>query len=73
MENILVFRTNINSSEQCMAIEPILNALPAISEWSVDLEDREKILRVVANTQLSELDIYLMLKRVGFTCEALAD
>lgn len=41
-----VFRTSIQSREEVNKISDKMNNTPGIHEWSVDLDDWEKVLRV---------------------------
>lgn len=71
--NLLIFRTDIKSKNKVKTIKPILNNHPTISEWSVDLEDIDNVLRIEAQDDLSEKDIIHMIKKCGFYCEMLPD
>lgn len=42
----LVFSTSIRSEKDRVLAASVLNNLPGILEWSLDLEDWEKVLRV---------------------------
>lgn len=42
----LVFRTNLQTKTDVERISEAMNDLPGILDWSVDLEDWEKVLRV---------------------------
>lgn len=42
----LVFSTTIRSEKDLELAASVLNNLPGILEWSVDLEDWEKVLRI---------------------------
>ncbi len=47
MKQVLVFKTSVDSSEDVMAVEPLLNSLLNETErWSFDLEDCDRVLRV---------------------------
>ncbi|WP_155179113.1 hypothetical protein [Fulvivirga lutimaris] len=51
---------------------PFLNSHPCISEWSVDTEDLDNVLRVVS-TKLLEKDVIQLIQSKGFVCEVLPD
>lgn len=42
-----VFRTDLQSKKDVKQISETINGIPGIVEWSVDLEDWEKVLRIV--------------------------
>ena len=55
--SILIFKTTIKSKKSVRAIKPLLDAHPLISGWSVDLDDIDKVLRIVASGGLQEDEI----------------
>ena len=70
--NVLVFKTNLGSSQLIESIAPYFNSHPCISEWSVDTEDMDNVLRVVP-LSLIEKDVIQLMQSKGFICEALPD
>jgi len=68
--NILVFTTSVSEPEQVSRVSPLLTAIPAIEDWNFDLEDCDRILRVVSN-DISPRYIESVLKDAGFTCTEL--
>ena len=70
---IHVFKTDINSPKRIDAFAWVFNQHPYIDNWNVDLQDRDKVLRVEAKETLTETDIIDMIHTFGFTCEALTD
>ncbi len=69
--DILIFTTNVQKPEDISRIKPILTTNAAIKDWSFDLEDCDRILRIVANS-ISPRDIELLLQKAGFSCIELA-
>lgn len=65
--NVLVFTTSVSEPEQITEVSPLLTAVEAIEDWNFDLEDCDKILRVVANN-ISPRFIEVMLQNAGFNC-----
>ncbi len=70
--NVLVFKTNLGSSHLIKWIAPYFNLHPCISEWSVDTEDLDNVLRVVSS-KLLEKDVIQLMQSMGFVCEVLPD
>lgn len=70
--NVLVFKTNLGSSHLIKWIAPLFNLHPYISEWSVDTEDLDNVLRVVS-PKLLEKDVIQLMQSMGFVCEVLPD
>lgn len=71
--NVLVFKTNIQNRRMADCLEPVFSCVPVISEWSVDTEDCDKILRIETNGILSEEAIIDLVTNIGIACEALED
>jgi hypothetical protein len=65
--NILIFSTNVTAPEQVIEVQPVLSAVTSIRDWNIDLEDCDKILRVVSN-DLSPRYIETLLHNAGFSC-----
>jgi len=70
--DILVFVTNVADTKAVSKVKPLLTALPAIKDWNFDLEDCDRILRIVSN-RLSPRKVELMLQTAGFDCYELGD
>jgi hypothetical protein len=64
--NVLVFRTNINTKTEAKKILSSFSKEEVI-KWSIDLDDRDKILRIVSNTFSSDKLINLA-KEKGLEC-----
>jgi len=67
---ILVFKTNLTTTNQISIIGSTLNTHPAIQKWNVDLQDCDNILRVVANN-IKPADVETILLDAGYFCEEL--
>lgn len=69
--NILVLRTNVQDELKKRVIEPLLNQHPDINEWSIDMEDLDKVLRIETSSKIQEEDIVQLLNQVGLLGEDL--
>ncbi|HMC99292.1 MAG TPA: hypothetical protein VKH37_04035 [Ferruginibacter sp.] len=67
---ILVFKTNLNSSECISRVQPLLNVHPHIIKWNVDLHDCDNVLRVVTKS-LTAGEVEQLLAEEGYYCEEL--
>ncbi len=67
---ILVFRTNVNTSKAIRELAPLFNGHLFISRWNFDLEDCDRILRIEASAQISD-EIIKIVRSKGFDCEEL--
>jgi len=65
--DVLVFITSVSAPEQVSEVSPLLTAVPAIADWNFDLEDCDRILRVVSD-DLSPRFIEVLLQNAGFNC-----
>ena len=61
----LKFKTNINCNNCIRSVTPFLNEVDSIDEWSVDIDNENKILTVESDTGL-ESDIVEAVKKAGF-------
>jgi hypothetical protein len=67
---IYVFRTNIKTERDLHILGPILDEHPQIREWTVDTQDVDCVLRIVAYT-LRENDLINLLKEYDYYCAEL--
>jgi hypothetical protein len=68
IQEVLIFRTSVNTPEAIRKVAPLLNGHPLISKWSFDLEDCDKVLRVEAYVKIPG-EIIATLRSEGFDCE----
>ena len=71
--NLLIFRTDIKTKKKLKAIKPLFNNHPVITDWSIDLEDIDNVLRIQVQGDLEEEDIIHLVRMSGFYCEVLDD
>lgn len=64
---VYVFKTSIQYKKQIKAISKDLNEISAIKKWNFDLEDCDKILRIVADTDISDT-ICETLDALNYSC-----
>jgi hypothetical protein len=65
--DVLVFVTSVSEPEQVSKVSPLLTSVRAIEDWNFDLEDCDRILRVVANG-ISPRYIEILMQNAGFNC-----
>ncbi|WP_138989342.1 hypothetical protein [Larkinella sp. C7] len=74
--NVLVFRTNINSGQRLHKAACRLCKLRGICRWSVDMEDRDCVLRIESQENglesLNEQAVIRLLTKAGIACEVLS-
>ncbi len=69
---VFVFRTDINTDENIKDIAGQLNSMRGVHKWSVDLDDHEKILRVVSGGATAD-EVAGAVKKKNYFCEELPD
>jgi hypothetical protein len=67
---MLILKTNINSKIDFKRVRHTLNNSYKINECTVDLSDRDKVLRVIGD-KLDMDDVISRVKDLGFYCEDL--
>ena len=70
---LLIFKTNIKTRKNAKTIKSLFEYQSSIINWSIDLEDIDKVLKVSIAETLTENDIKNFIKAKGFHCEALPD
>ncbi|GAB3656691.1 hypothetical protein GCM10028791_28700 [Echinicola sediminis] len=70
---VLVFKTSVENEAEINKVAPILDRLlEGEGSWNFDLEDCDRILRVVTEERRVE-DITLAVEGSGYFCEELGD
>jgi hypothetical protein len=70
--DILILKTNINSNGDFLTVRNKLSNSHSISECTIDLEDKDKVLRVIGD-ELNLQKVTSHVESLGFTCEELLD
>lgn len=67
--HILVFLTNLNDRQQVQKLKPVLESMPGLVRWSVDLEDCDRVLRVVMMHSIQPVAVLEKIRAYGVECE----
>lgn len=70
--DVLVFRTSVSMAEHVEELSHHLTALAGEGKWSFDLEDCDRVLRVVCPSSYCD-GVILLLSSHGFQCVELED
>jgi len=70
--HIYVFKTSVKTKKDIRQLKPLLDKLLKRSEWSFDLEDCDRILRIDSQTVVPQ-SLAKLLHDTGFECEELSD
>ncbi|MFC6101854.1 hypothetical protein [Olivibacter domesticus] len=68
MNQILIFRTSVDAQKHVQQVAALFKSIKLIKHWSFDLDDCDRILRVVSLNILPET-IENMLRTEGIYCE----
>lgn len=71
--NLYIFKTNIRNRKKTRYVKSLLKKHIQLKSWSVDLEDRDKVMRIETTDKILENDIINMLQNNSFSCEVLPD
>ena len=66
--HIIIFKTDVATQTQASTLYPLLKALPPVQQYNFDLEDCDRILRIVS-TEPETRAVCQVLKTQGFNCE----
>ncbi len=70
METIYVFKTSVQTKKDVKRLKPFLNDMLQQAQWNFDLEDCDRIFRIITLAEISTAVISL-LQDNGFECEEL--
>jgi hypothetical protein len=70
LNNILVFKTNIQTETDKLLVQPVLDSHTCISQWNIDQQDIDCVLRVVTDT-LTPQQVITVIRQHGFDCAEL--
>ena len=69
---VLIFKTNASKQSEVSSLQNLLSRFAHIIEVSVDLDDCDKVLRIVGNNP-SPTQIQLLVSSLGLTCSEMED
>lgn len=67
---ILIFKTNLLNNKDVNLVAEELTALAGAGNWTVDITDEDKVLRLQVKRDITETLKHLLANH-GFTCEIL--
>lgn len=67
---VLLFTTDIHTPADVGKISPTMNTINDIEKWSVDIEDCDKVLRIVAASDIT-VQIKMALQHHGYRCNSM--
>lgn len=70
---VFIFRTDIRTKRKVKSLKPLFNNHSTIANWYIDLEDKDKVLKIEALDNLQEREVIELVREQGFSCEVLND
>lgn len=70
-DHVIVLKSNIDSEKMKEVLTPHMDNHTSITQWSVDLEDVDKVLRIETSTFMLEKDVINYIGAIGFKIEVL--
>ena len=70
LANIFIFKTNIQTEFDKLRIKNVLDASQKVLKWNIDMDDADRVLRIVSDSLKPE-QIISVLDYVGFECSEL--
>ncbi|HET7002215.1 MAG TPA: hypothetical protein VFI33_12925 [Puia sp.] len=70
LSNIFIFKTNIQTEFDKLRIKNVLDASQKVLKWNIDMDDADRVLRIVSDSLRPE-QIISVLDYVGFECTEL--
>ncbi len=69
-DSILIYRTSVRNDKEKLKVADKLNYLVGENNWTIDLEDEDKVLRVVCNRELAK-EIEQVFAAYRYRCESM--
>ena len=73
INKLFIFRTSIEQGERVNGIKEDLDTNPNVTNWYLDQEDKDNVLKIHTDGFIKEKDIIAIVKSNGFHCEILTD
>jgi hypothetical protein len=70
---VLIFKTDIRTKKKVDSIKHLFDNHNIIANWYIDLEDRDRVLKIEANGDLDEKEVIELVGEKGYSCEVLPD
>lgn len=70
---LLIFKTNISTKQTVETLKALFRHYLLIFDWSIDMEDADRVLRIEATEDLREKEIIQLVRDFGVRCEVLPD
>ena len=70
LSNIFIFKTNIQTEFDKLRIKNVLDASQKVLKWNIDMDDADRVLRIVSDSLRPE-QIISVLDYIGFECSEL--
>ena len=72
-ETLIILGSNIQTEREATAVMEVLTKMENVLDVSIDLEDRERVVRMECNRITEPSRIMVLLEQLGFVCYLLPD
>lgn len=73
MNQLIILRTRLNPVQYRYLLEPYLRKKRGVLKWTVDWEDRDRVLRLEVAPSINEQELTQKLIKIGISNEPLED
>lgn len=70
---LFILKTDIKTKKQINQLKPVLEKQTNISRWTIDMEDRDRVLKVETLNDSEEAEMIRLIQEQGFYCESLPE
>lgn len=67
LNHILIFKTNVNTESDKHYLKEVFDTHALIDDWHIDLEDVDRVLRIVS-FKITKDEIIHLINKIGFHC-----
>ena len=71
--NLFIFKTNVEPGRKLLALKRLFQEWKSIQNWTIDVEDIDRVLRVFVSSKVSEREVIRKIQSYGIQCERLSD
>lgn len=69
--HLIILKSNIDNKDKYDTVKACLSNNKFITQWSVDMEDTDKVLRISCTIELREDEVIQLMQTIGIHCKEL--
>ncbi|MEM7297788.1 MAG: hypothetical protein AAF391_05930 [Bacteroidota bacterium] len=70
---LFILKTDIKTKKQVNKLKSILENLSNIRRWAIDIDDRDRVLKLETLTDAEETEMIRLIRKQGFYCDSLPE